>query len=185
MSPPRAKRNGKPTVTARYPPRTGATTATVVKVAVTPANRPARFAGLVSRTSNELPGSQNNRRETRNGGGAGGAETIRAAPTHPRVQRDFAPSSAFHGRPRSLAIDSATRAVRRRAEGHHVPATIDSSKSRIAATLSTLSRAEDAVMPTRMENALGGSTENNASSVQSSPAARMKSHGSRARRVAK
>src|SRR2546426_1718063 len=57
-----------------------------------------------------------NRWETRNGGGAGGAETIRAAPTHPRVQRDFAPSSAFHGRPRFLAIDSATRAVRRRAE---------------------------------------------------------------------
>src|SRR3989454_2600073 len=57
-----------------------------------------------------------NRWETRNGGGAGGAETIRAAPTHPRVQRDFAPSSAFHGRPRFLAIDSATRAMRRRAE---------------------------------------------------------------------
>src|SRR2546425_750341 len=50
IRPPREKRNGKPTVSARYPPRTGATTATVMKVAVTPANRPARFAGLVSRT---------------------------------------------------------------------------------------------------------------------------------------
>src|SRR5256712_1784027 len=33
--------------------------------------------------------------ETRNGGGAGGAETILAAPTHALLQRDFAPSSAF------------------------------------------------------------------------------------------
>src|SRR5881396_1452719 len=57
-----------------------------------------------------------NRWETRNGGGAGGAETIRAAPTHPRVQRDFAPSSAFHGRPRSLVIGTVTRAKKRRAE---------------------------------------------------------------------
>src|SRR2546426_266787 len=62
MSPPSEKRNGKPTVTARYPSRTGATTATVVKVAVTPANRPARFAGLVSRTSKEFMGSQNSGR---------------------------------------------------------------------------------------------------------------------------
>src|SRR2546430_2282628 len=43
-------------------PRTGATTATVVKVAVTPARRPARFAGLVSRTSKEFMGSQNSGR---------------------------------------------------------------------------------------------------------------------------
>src|SRR2546428_9516335 len=64
IRPPREKRNGKPTVSARYPPRTGATTATVMKVAVTPANRPARFAGLVSRTSREFMGSQNNGRET-------------------------------------------------------------------------------------------------------------------------
>src|SRR2546428_1482415 len=66
MSPPSEKRNGKPTVTAKYPPRTGATTATVVKVAVTPAKRPARFAGLVSRTSKEFMGSQNSGRKTPN-----------------------------------------------------------------------------------------------------------------------
>src|SRR5437899_7410271 len=54
--------------------------------------------------------------ETRNGGGAGGAETIRAAPTHAPVQRDFAPSSAFHGRPWSIVIGTVTRAMRRRAE---------------------------------------------------------------------
>src|SRR3989442_13486345 len=64
MSPRREKRKGKPPGTAGRPPRTGATTATVVKVAVTPANRPARFAGLVSRTSNEFMGSQNSGRET-------------------------------------------------------------------------------------------------------------------------
>src|SRR5213594_3145973 len=64
MRPPREKRNRKPTVSARYPPRTGAATATVVKVAVTPASRPARFAGLVSRTSIEFMGSQNNGRYT-------------------------------------------------------------------------------------------------------------------------
>src|SRR5213594_218042 len=64
MRPPRAKRNWKPTVSARYPPRTGAPTATVVKVAVTPASRPARFAGLVSLTSIEFMGSQNNGRYT-------------------------------------------------------------------------------------------------------------------------
>src|SRR2546428_10517899 len=63
MRPPREKRNRNPTASARYPPRTGATTATVMKVAVTPANRPARFAGLVSRTSREFMGSQNNGRE--------------------------------------------------------------------------------------------------------------------------
>jgi len=33
-----------------------------VKVAVTPAKRPARFAGFVSRTSKEFMGSQNNGR---------------------------------------------------------------------------------------------------------------------------
>src|SRR2546422_5450670 len=64
IRPPSEKRNRNPTVTARYPPRTGATTATVVKVAVTPARRPARFAGLVSRTSKEFMGSQNSGRET-------------------------------------------------------------------------------------------------------------------------
>ena len=37
-------------------------TATAVNVAVTPASRPARFAGLVSRTSIEFMGSQNSGR---------------------------------------------------------------------------------------------------------------------------
>src|SRR3989442_9605683 len=64
MSPPSEKRNGKPTVTARYPPRTGATTATVVNVAVTPASRPARFPGLVSLTSIEFMRSQQSATET-------------------------------------------------------------------------------------------------------------------------
>src|SRR5438093_867234 len=179
MSPPREKRNAKTQRSVATRKSSGRLTRyTIQKLPVI--WFPNDWTATSPRSSR-----YRNRWETRNGGGAGGAETIRAAPTHPRVQRDFAPSSAFHGRPRSLAIDSATRAVRRRAEGHHVPATIDSSKSIISHTLSTLSRAEDAVMPTRMENAQGAITENNASSVQSSPAARMKSHGSRARRVAK
>src|SRR2546428_12426 len=57
-------RNGLRTFTRSEtrPSTTAATTATVMKVAVTPANRPARFAGLVSRTSREFMGSQNNGR---------------------------------------------------------------------------------------------------------------------------
>src|SRR2546425_10528215 len=85
IRPPREKRNGKPTVSARYPPRTGATTATVMKVAVTPANRPARVAGLVSRTSREFMGSQNNGREIPDARPP--TKTNQFAGRHPDVQR--------------------------------------------------------------------------------------------------
>src|SRR5207245_1102792 len=44
--------------------------------------------------------------ETRNGGGAGGAETIWAAPTDAPVQRDFVPSFACHSMRRILASEA-------------------------------------------------------------------------------
>src|SRR2546427_585918 len=61
----------------------------------------------------------------------------------------------------------------------------DSRNSRTSAKLSTLKRAEEAAKPTRIENALRGRAAKRASSVQSSPAAKMKSQGSRPRRVTK
>src|SRR5713226_248520 len=129
--------------------------------------------------------------ETRNGGGAGGADTIRAAPTHAPVQRDFVSSSACQSTARIAAIGGQVQCYREAPialqpgsglagePSQRLVAGRASSKSRIAATPSALSRAEDASIPTRMENALGGSAANSASSVQSSPIARMKSHDSR------
>src|SRR5438128_382908 len=181
IRPPREKRNGKPTVSARYPPRTGATTATVMK-------------GMAT-----SPGSARYRKRCamRNGGGAGGAETIQAAPTDAPVQRDFVSSFACQSKRRVLAVGGARVQRGQTCRSLVNPAMVspvnrqrraarrDSSRSRIGATPSALSRAEDAAMPTRMENAFGGSEANSASSVQSSPIARMKSHDSRESFVAK
>src|SRR5207245_8158162 len=132
--------------------------------------------------------------ETRNGGGAGGAETIRAAPTDAPVQRDFVSIFGCQSKRRVLAVGGAPSPTRTNASRslyglavnyQWMVARRDSSRSRIGATPSALSRAEDAAMPTRMENAFGGSEANSASSVQSSPIARMKSHDSRESFVAK
>src|SRR5437867_10438589 len=133
----------------------------------------------------------------RNGGGAGGAETIRAAPTDAPVQRDFVSSFACQSKRRVLAVGGAPGPTRTDVPIARQSAMVspvnrqrraarrDSSRSRIGATPSALSRAEDAAMPTRMENAFGGSEANSASSVQSSPIASMKSHDSRESFVAK
>src|SRR5207245_10763373 len=56
--------------------------------------------------------------ETRNGGGAGGAETIRAAPTDAPVQRDFVPSFACHSMRRVLGIGGAPGTTRTESADH-------------------------------------------------------------------
>ncbi|TLZ45854.1 MAG: hypothetical protein E6K19_01790 [Methanobacteriota archaeon] len=58
IAPPAAKRVAYPATLAMNPPRTGATTATVVKVAVRPASLPARFPRCVVCTSSVFIGSQ-------------------------------------------------------------------------------------------------------------------------------
>src|SRR5207245_88410 len=136
------------------------------------------------------PSSSRYRRrcETRNGGGAGGAETIRAAPRRARVQRGFdAPTSRPFDQERLSARGNPTEKVcgRTRHADYRFAATSDSRNSRTFANLSTLSRSEEAAKPTRIENALRGRAAKSASSVQSSPAAKMKSQGSPPRRVTK